>query len=53
MPLLGGFELTATPGSDAHSGRFETSVMLALAPDNVRLVAGLDQTLDELLTGRV
>jgi mycofactocin precursor peptide peptidase len=91
------------PGSDAHAGRFETSVMLALAPDDVRLavaapgerrplgeimpalrergvravspngvlgdpsgasaaegallldrmVAALDQTLDELLTGRV
>jgi mycofactocin precursor peptide peptidase len=91
------------PGSDAHAGRFETSIMLALAPDDVRLavaapgerrpleeimpalrergvravspngvlgdpsgastaegallldrlVAGLDQTLDELLTGRV
>jgi creatinine amidohydrolase len=25
------------PGSDAHAGRFETSVMLALAPDSVRL----------------
>jgi mycofactocin precursor peptide peptidase len=25
------------PGADAHAGRFETSIMLALAPDEVRL----------------
>jgi mycofactocin precursor peptide peptidase len=28
------------PGGDAHAGRFETSVMLALAPDAVRLDVG-------------
>jgi mycofactocin precursor peptide peptidase len=27
------------PGGDAHAGRFETSVMLALAPETVRLAA--------------
>ena len=27
------------PGSDAHAGRFETSIMLALAPEAVRLDA--------------
>jgi mycofactocin precursor peptide peptidase len=28
-----------SPGSDAHAGRFETSVMLALTPDRVRMAA--------------
>jgi mycofactocin system creatininase family protein len=31
-----GWQVTM-PGSDAHAGRFETSVMLALAPGSVRL----------------
>jgi mycofactocin system creatininase family protein len=28
---------TENPGNDAHAGRMETSIMLALAPDDVRL----------------
>jgi mycofactocin system creatininase family protein len=40
------------PGSDAHAGRFETSVMLALAPEAVRLDAaepGNDRPIGQIL----
>lgn len=40
------------PGSDAHAGRFETSIILALAPGRVRMEAaapGDRRPLDELL----
>jgi mycofactocin precursor peptide peptidase len=40
------------PGGDAHAGRFETSIMLALAPEAVRLDAaapGNRRPLDELM----
>jgi mycofactocin precursor peptide peptidase len=43
---------TGLPGSDAHAGRFETSIMLALAPDTVRMrsaAPGDPRPLDELL----
>lgn len=42
----------STPGGDAHAGRTETSLMLAIAPDLVRLEraeAGSVRPLDELL----
>ena len=42
------------PGADAHAGRHETSVMLALAPDDVRTdlaVAGNTAPLAELMPG--
>ncbi len=42
----------ALPGGDAHAGRFETSIMLALAPETVRMVAaapGDRRPVDELL----
>src|SRR6202035_4310793 len=42
----------ATP--DAHAGRVETSIMLALAPDDVRLdaaVAGETRPLSEIMAG--
>jgi mycofactocin system creatininase family protein len=32
-----GKDAPGPPGNDAHAGRTETSIMLALAPDNVRL----------------
>jgi len=48
------------PGGDAHAGRTETSLMLALAPDTVRLDRGepgstapLADTIDDLRTGGV
>ena len=46
------------PGGDAHAGRTETSVMLAIAPDRVRLdrveageTAPLAEVLDDLRSG--
>jgi len=43
---------TAVPGGDAHAGRTETSLLLALAPDAVRLdlaAAGATRPLEELM----
>ena len=42
----------STPGGDAHAGRTETSLMLAIAPDTVRLdraEPGATSPIDELL----